>query len=112
MISNPNLGPHTPNQWVSRAAFSQLDPVTQAGQFGNEGRNAVRGPGIETVDLSLHKNFEVAETTRVQFRAECFNCLNHANLGLPENDMQSPAFGQILQASPPRLLQLALKFLF
>ncbi|MGH9654282.1 MAG: hypothetical protein ACRD6B_12565, partial [Bryobacteraceae bacterium] len=112
MISDPNLGLHTPSQWVSRQAFSQLNPVTQAGQFGNEGRNAVRGPGIETVDVSLFKSFAVTETSHVQFRGECFNCLNHANLGLPENDMQSPAFGQILQASPPRLLQLALKFLF
>ena len=57
VISDPNAGPHTPNQWVSRSAFQQLDPVTQAGQFGNEGRNLVRGPGIETVDLSLFKNF-------------------------------------------------------
>ena len=83
-----------------------------AGQFGNEGRNVVRGPGIETVDLSLFKSFSITESTRLQFRAEAFNLLNHANLALPENDLQSPAFGQILQAAPPRLLQLALKFYF
>ena len=112
LISNPNLGPHTPSDWVSRSAFQQLNPVTQAGQFGNEGRNVVRGPGIEDVDLSLFKDFRVSESKRVQFRAECFNTLNHANFGLPENDLESPAFGQILQAGPPRLLQLALKFLF
>jgi hypothetical protein len=112
MISNPNAGPRTPNEWVGRSAFLQLDPVTQAGQFGNEGRNAVRGPGIANLDLSLFKSFAVAEGKRLQFRAEAFNILNHPNFGLPENDMQSPAFGQILQAGPPRLLQLALKFLF
>ena len=113
LISNPNQGqPHSANEWVSRAPFLQLNPVTQAGQFGNEGRNVVRGPGIEDVDLSLFKYFNINETMRVQFRAECFNLLNHANLGLPENDLESPAFGQILQAGPPRLLQLALKFVF
>jgi hypothetical protein len=113
LISNPNVGqPHTPNQWVSRAPFLQLNPQTQAGQFGNEGRNVVRGPGIEDVDLSLFKYFNVGETRRVQFRAECFNLLNHPNFGLPENDLESPAFGQILQAGPPRLLQLAVKFVF
>ena len=111
-MSNPNNGPHTPNNWVSRSAFLQLDPVTQAGQFGNEGRNVARGPGIESVDLSLFKDFRISEAKRVQFRAESFNTLNHANFGLPENDLQSPAFGQILQAGPPRLLQLALKFIF
>jgi hypothetical protein len=112
LIADPNAGPHTPNQWVSRSAFQQLNPVTQAGQFGNEGRNVVRGPGIEDVDLSLFKNFTIGEDMRIQFRAECFNLLNHANLGLPENDLESPAFGQILQAGPPRLLQLGLKFIF
>jgi hypothetical protein len=113
LISNPNAGqPHTANEWVSRAPFLQLDPVTQAGQFGNEGRNVVRGPGIEDVDLSLFKYFNLGESKRLQFRAECFNLLNHPNFGLPENDLQSPAFGQILQAASPRLLQLSIKFLF
>jgi len=113
LISNPNAGqPHTPNEWVSRAPFLQLNPQTQAGQFGNEGRNAVRGPGIEDVGISLFKYFNIDETRRVQFRAECFNLLNHPNFGLPENDLESPAFGQILQAGPPRLLQLAVKFVF
>jgi hypothetical protein len=72
----------------------------------------VRGPGIEDVDLSLFKYFDISERARVQFRAECFNLFNHANLGLPENDLESPAFGQILQAGSPRLLQLALKLMF
>jgi hypothetical protein len=112
LVSDPNNGPHTPAAWVSRSAFQQLNPVTQAGQFGNEGRNVVRGPGIEDVDLSLFKNFQIRETAHLQFRAECFNTLNHANFGLPENDLESPAFGQILQAGPPRLLQLALKLVF
>jgi hypothetical protein len=113
LISDPNVGqPHTPNQWVSRSPFVQLNPQTQAGQFGNEGRNALRGPGIADVDLSFFKYFKIDDTRRVQFRAECFNLLNHPNFGLPMNDLESPAFGQILQAGPPRLLQLAVKFVF
>jgi hypothetical protein len=113
LISNPNQGqPHTANQWVSRAPFLQLNPLTQAGQFGNEGRNVVRGPGIADVDVSLFRYFNIDEKRRVQFRAECFNLFNHPNFGLPENDLESPAFGQILQAGPPRLMQLALKLLF
>ncbi|MBV8071440.1 MAG: hypothetical protein JO270_16135 [Acidobacteriaceae bacterium] len=89
--------------------------MTQAanpGEFGNEGRNAIRGPGLATVDVSLFKNFTVTESSLVQFRAEAFNALNHANFMLPENDIASPEFGQILQAAPPRLLQFALKFIF
>ncbi len=112
LISNPNAGPHTPNQWVNPADFLRLNPNTQAGQFGNEGRNVVRGPGIADLDLSLFKNFYIGEGKRIQFRAESFNVMNHPNFQLPENDIASPEFGQILQAAPPRLFQLALKFLF
>lgn len=112
LIGDPNQGPHTPNQWVSRAPFQRLDPATQAGQFGNEGRNAVRGPGISNVDLSLLKTVPVAERARLQFRAECFNIANHANFGLPDNDIASPTFGQVLEAGAPRLLQFGVKLIY
>jgi hypothetical protein len=112
VLADPNAGPHTPNEWVSASAFQRLTQNDNPGQFGNEGRNAVRGPGLATVDVSLFKYFELRETMRLQFRAEAFNLLNRANFALPETDLNSPAFGQILQAAPPRLLQLALKFLF
>jgi hypothetical protein len=112
MISNPNNGPHTPDQWVSGAAFQRLDPTTQAGQFGNEGRNAVRGPGAFNLDLSVFKNFPLTESAFLQFRAECFNSTNHANFFLPENDIASQNFGRILQAGSPRLFQFALKLNF
>jgi hypothetical protein len=112
LVSNPNAGPHTPNQWMSPSAFQRLDPVAQAGQFGNEGRNVVRGPGLANVDLALVKNFAIAERAKVQFRAESFNLVNHANFYLPEGDIASPNFGQILQAGQPRLLQMALKLTY
>jgi TonB dependent receptor len=112
LISDPNAGSHTPDQWVSRSAFGRLNPVTQAGQFGSEGRNAVRGPGSSNVDLSLLKTFPLAERIRLQFRAECFNVANHANFALPENDIASPNFGRVLQAGSPRLFQFGLKVVF
>jgi hypothetical protein len=112
LIADPNAGSHTPNQWVSPRDFQRLTQQPQAGQFGNEGRNAVRGPGIANIDLSLFKNFPIGESKRIQFRAECFNIANHPNFALPQNDIASPEFGQILEAGTPRLFQLALKFVF
>ena len=112
LVSDPNVGPHTADQWVSRSAFQRLDPVSQAGQFGNEGRNAVRGPGISNIDLSLLKSFAVSERARLQFRAECFNLANHANFGLPDNDVASPNFGRVLEAGAPRLMQFGLKLIY
>ena len=58
------------------------------------------------------KNFAVTERLHAQFRAESFNAANHANFGLPIADISSQDFDRILQASPPRLTQFALKMLF
>jgi hypothetical protein len=112
LIGNPNSGPRTPQEWFNTSAFQRLDPVAQAGQFGNEGRNVVEGPGYQQWDFSLFKDIPIKESKRLQFRAEFFNIFNHANLRLPDNDISSPNFGQIQEALPGRLVQLALKFLF
>ena len=58
------------------------------------------------------KNFRFMEPHSLQFRAECFNALNHANFGLPVNDLQSPNFGRILESGPARMIQFALKYQF
>ena len=112
LVGNPNSGTHTVDAWISRAAFQRLDPVTQAGQFGNAGRNIARGPAFTNFDASLTRNFTLTEGVRLQFRAESFNVANHANLGLPVADLNSPNFGKILTAASPRLMQFALKLFF
>ncbi len=112
LVSDPNAGVHTPDAWVSRSVFRRLDPVNEAGRFGNEGRNAILGPGIANVDVSLLKNFPLSEAVRLQFRAECFNIANHANFTIPDNDIVSPNFGRVLQAGSPRLFQGGLKLIF
>lgn len=111
-ISDPNAGPHTVDQWLSRGAFARLNPVTQAGRFGNAGRNIGRGPSLTNFDLSLVRNFQLTEAMRLQFRAESFNVANHANFGLPVSDLNSTNFGRIFSAAPPRLMQFALKLNF
>jgi hypothetical protein len=112
VISNPNLGPRTVEQWVSRSAFRRLDPVLEAGRFGNAGRNIVRAPGQANLDLSLFRTWQSGESLRFQLRLEAFNVLNHANFGVPINDLVSPNFGRIVDAGPPRVWQAALKLLF
>jgi hypothetical protein len=112
LVGDPNSGPHTPDQWFNKSAFQQLNPFTQAGQFGNAGRNIVNGPAYQQWDFSAIKNLQIHETKTIQFRAEFFNIFNHANFQLPNNDISSPNFGQIQGAQDGRLVQLALKFLF
>jgi len=99
----------TPAAWFNPCAFVQ--PAT--GTFGNEGRNAIQGPGYFDWDFSMVKNIQIMEGKQLQFRAELFNLLNHTNLRLPESDIQSPNLGMIQKdTGQPRVIQLALKFLF
>ncbi len=102
----------TANCWFNPGAFQRLDPKAQIGQFGNAGRNIVTGPGVQQWDFSALKNFRFSESKNLQFRAELFNIFNHANFGVPVNDMNSPNVGQIQTSQPGRLVQFALKFLF
>jgi hypothetical protein len=94
------------------SAFKQLDPVTQAGQFGNAGRNIVDGPAFQQWDFSALKSIPIHESINLQFRAEFFNIFNNVNFLLPNNDISSPNFGQIKAARAGRVVQLALKFSF
>jgi hypothetical protein len=112
LIADPNQGPRTVDQWVSASAFRRLDAVAEAGRFGNAGRNIGRGPGQGTLDLSAFKNWSLGEHVRAQFRIEAFNVTNHANFGVPVNDLVSPNFGRILEAGAPRVFQAGLKLLF
>ena len=73
LIGDPNAGPHTVDAWLSRSAFQRLDLATQAGQFGNAGRNIARGPGYTNVDASLVRTFALGGRSQVQFRWEVFN---------------------------------------
>lgn len=110
VVGNPNkAAPHLVSQWISPASFQRLDPVANAGQFGNESRNSLDGPAFGSLDTAIDKNFRLSEATRLLFRAEAFNLLNHANFVVPIDDINSPVFGQIVEAQSPRIIQFALK---
>ena len=52
---------------------------------GTAGRNDIPGPGLMNLDFSVFKNNyirKISESFNVQFRAEIFNILNHANFAL------------------------------
>lgn len=114
LIGNPNDGPHTAQEWMNVSAFQKLapDPLGRFQVFGDEGRNVVEGPDFMNWDFSVFKNIPLAESKQLQFRGELFNLLNHPNFRLPDSDISSPTFGQIHTDLGPRVIQLALKFLF
>src|SRR5487761_126011 len=80
-------------QWVNPNAFvSAVDPSTGACyggdslkncQFGDLGRNALRGPGFFWSDFYLTKWFSLTERVKLRVEAQFFNVFNHPNFGLP-----------------------------
>jgi len=95
-------------RYFNRAAFV----ANKVGEFGNLGYNALRGPGLFNLDLGLFKKIQLSEKRRVEFRAEGFNALNHANFGNPDGSLASPTFGAIRSAGASRLVQFGLKYAF
>ena len=99
------------NQWFNTSAFA----VPAAYTFGNEGRNNLTGPSFKNFDFITYKDFSLVERFTLQFRAEFFNILNHANFGLPDRTVTDRNFGIISSTATganPRDIQLALKLLF
>ena len=80
-------------QWLNPNAFvSAVDPSTGACyggdspktcQFGNLGRNALRGPDFAWSDFYLTKWFALTERVKLRFDTQFFNVFNHPNFGLP-----------------------------
>ena len=125
---NPNfhgkLYPHTPAAWFNPDAFEAPYP----GTFGNASRDALIGPDLKNLDLSLTKSTSVHERLRAQFRVEYFNLFNHTNFTTPNAIVFSagptpskPAAGIAVSptagvltatATTSRQLQFALKLLF
>ena len=81
--------------------------------FGNSAIGSIMGPGQHNWDISLIKNTKITEALNLQFRAEFYNVWNHAQFNPPVNNFADTTFGQVQNSSvPPRIMQLALKFLF
>jgi hypothetical protein len=133
-----------PGYFFNPSAFAR--PIVLAGQmipssketatagangtdFGNVGRNVLRGPRQTNVDFSVIRRFRIDESKNIEFRAEFFNLFNQVNLSNPISNLNAvtssggsldPAtgriinpgdFGRIISASNnPRLIQFALKF--
>jgi len=82
------------------------------GTFGNVGKGEFTGPNYVDWDNGIFKNFSLTERFKLQFRAEFFNILNHANFLDPGTTVASAGFGSIKSANSPRIGQLALKLSF
>jgi hypothetical protein len=119
----PNVNPSfsgpvilgAPNEYFNPAAFSA--PAT--GTYGDAGRDSLTGPGLTSLDLSVARKFAIKERLALQFRAEFFNILNHANFNEPNPVIftsataLSPTAGVISSTTTTsRQIQFGLKLLW
>jgi len=106
-------------QWLNPDAFvSAVDPSTgscyggdspQNCQFGNLGRNALRGPDFFWTDFYLTKRFPVSERVTLRLEAQFFNVFNHPNFalpsmvlaGIPGKPPTQTGFGALTSATSP-----------
>lgn len=110
LIGNPNVSNPSVNGWFNTCTVlpngtnyptgctNPAWAIPSAGTFGNAGRNILQGPGIESVDLSLGKNFHFPlphETGNLQIRFDAQNALNHPNFDLPNASVGSSSAGII-----------------
>jgi hypothetical protein len=110
LVSPGNFGQldnPTPDHWFDPTAYS----VPALGTQGNAGRNTVRGPGTQQVNLSVSKRFPI-NRARLEFRAEVFNLLNHNNFGAPDGNISNGTVGTITTADDGRFLQFGIRLAF
>jgi hypothetical protein len=107
---NTHNANHGQLQWINATCFV-APPV---GQLGNASRVPAIGPDFVNTDFSVIKQFALPrEGMGLNFRAEFFNLFNHAQFGLPVNDVSAIGFGSVNSTvNNPRLVQLALKLSF
>ena len=109
LVGDPTLpaGERTPARWFNTSAFA----VTPQYEIGSASRNPVRGPAYRNVDLALIRRVPIGRDA-LELRAEIFNLLNTPPLGAPAAVLGAANFGTITTAGDPRVIQVAIKFVF
>ena len=106
------------NGWINSSAICSPAAISADGStgYGTTGQSIIEGPGQFNTDFSLGKTSRVGgvrEGAMLAFRMEFYNALNHPQFSNPGTALGTATFGVITQSSvAPRLIQLAVKYLF
>lgn len=96
------------NEYFSKAAFARA-----GNEFGDSGRNILRGPRQRNLDLAVNKRFAVTERLGLEWRAEFFNLFNLVNFANPGGSVTASSYATIRSTTGnPRVIQFALKLAF
>jgi hypothetical protein len=111
MFANRSCDPHrgfTP----TRFAIFNGPCFTQPGNgvYGRGGRDYVREPRLNDIDLSLAKTFRFTERQRLEYRIEAFSAFNHPNFIAAGGSAGTPGLGTVCCATGNRVGQMALRY--
>jgi hypothetical protein len=101
----------TVDHYLNRSAFG----TPAAGTLSPMRPLSVLNPGQIQMDMGLARTFDIREAQKIQFRWEVFNVPNHMSPPAPGLSLASSStFGRMQgpSVSGPRIMQLALKYLF
>lgn len=85
LVGNPHVAFNPTGPYLNPAAFAQPLP----GTYGNLGRNAFSGPGLNDFDMSIVKSQQISRDWWLRLRAEFFNIWNHPNFANPSTTFGS-----------------------
>jgi hypothetical protein len=119
-VNQVNANPYDDNSInAANGARRFLNPAAFAqpafGTFGTMERNSIEGVGTKNLDLALSRVFRLIGTQSLEFRAEAFNAFNWFQWQNPiaaNLNLSAGTFGQLTTAGDPRIIQLALKYVF
>jgi hypothetical protein len=80
--------------WFDTSCF--VNPP--AGRFGNSGANVLEGPGMQTHNVTIGKNFKITERFQFDFMTLIGNIFNHPNFLAPSSDISTADAGIISSA--------------
>jgi len=95
-------------QWFNAAAFVLPAP----GQFGNAGRNTIRGPGTLQFDMALNRTVMLKDRYPMDLRIQATNVFNTPQFRTIDTILNSPSFGQVTSAGSMRKLQMIVRVRF
>jgi hypothetical protein len=97
LVGTPNKlgGIGSGNPYYDPSAWAPITTVN----FGNVGRNTVRGPGWWNIDMSLFRRFPVGKKVTLEARIEAFNLTNTPHFTNPNGDVSSGGFMTITGTS-------------
>jgi trimeric autotransporter adhesin len=94
--------------YANPAAYSAPAP----GEWGNAGRNSIRGPGQAALDASVSRVFRLRGRLNFEWRVAATNVLNRVTFAAINTVIASPQFGLPTLANPMRRLQATLRLRF